>query len=348
MHAPDSWQPAQVLSLRDLSPSVREFLIAPEGGPQPYAPGAHIEVEIAAKEAGLAANPSGTEVCSAPRATGVRSASSPTHVRSYSLVGASRPDGYRIAVKRLDAGRGGSSAMWALQPGDTLHVNGPLNHFSLGWSAPAYLLLAGGIGVTPLLGMAQALIQRGLPAQMVYGVRDAAELVLADELRAVLGERLRTVVGERLDFAALYSGLPPGAQVYLCGPQAMMQAAMAAWAQAGRPAQDLRLETFGNAGGQASGAFTVHLPRHGLSLEVPQTSSLLETLERHGIAALSNCRKGECGLCALDVLGFDGELEHRDVYLSADEKKANQRICACVSRARGSVTLDTAWRPEPR
>lgn len=324
MFAPSDWTPAQVLATRDLSPTVREFLIAPLGGAQPHAPGAHIQVQLPHTHGHVPAQ-------------GL--------VRSYSLVGGRRADGYRIAVKRLDNGRGGSRAMWSLKPGDALRVNGPTNHFSLGWTAPAYLLLAGGIGVTPLLGMAQALAQRGQNVQMVYGVREAHELVLADELRAVLGDRLRTVVGQRLDFERLFADLPGGAQLYVCGPQAMMQAAMAAWAQAGRPAHDLRWEAFGNSGAQANQAFTVHLPRHGLSLEVPASSSLLETLEQHGIAALSNCRKGECGLCALDVLSVEGEVDHRDAYLSAQEKAANQRLCACVSRVRGSITLDTAWRP---
>ena len=83
-----------------------------------------------------------------------------------------------------------------------------------------------------------------------------------------------------------------------------------------------------------------------LDITVPAGCSLLDALEGAGVQALSDCRRGECGLCAMDVLAVDGQIDHRDVYLSAHERQANSRICACVSRVVGSVTLDTAWRPD--
>ena len=90
----------------------------------------------------------------------------------------------------------------------------------------------------------------------------------------------------------------------------------------------------------------MQVPRHALDITVPAGCSLLDALEGAGVQALSDCRRGECGLCAMDVLAVDGQIDHRDVYLSAHERQANSRICACVSRVVGSVTLDTAWRPD--
>jgi vanillate O-demethylase ferredoxin subunit len=267
------------------------------------------------------------------------------------LVG--EPDGqtYRIAVKRLPQGRGGSLAMWQLPVGARLRVSAPQNHFALDFNAPAYLLVAGGIGITPLLRMAHTLAQRsaasGRPVRMLYGARTADELAFLAELKELLGERLRTVVGAAMDFAAEIAALPAGGQMYVCGPAPMLDAARSAWLAAGRPEADLRFETFGSSGASAPQAFRVQIPRHGLDITVPADCSLLEALEQAGIEQLYDCQRGECGLCALDVLALDGTIDHRDVFLSAHEKQQNTRLCACVSRVTGSITLDSAWRPEP-
>ena len=90
----------------------------------------------------------------------------------------------------------------------------------------------------------------------------------------------------------------------------------------------------------------MRIPRHNLAITVAAGSTLLEALEGAGVQTLWDCRRGECGLCAMDVLAVDGEIDHRDVFLSEHEKQAGSRICACVSRAVGTITLDSAWRPE--
>jgi ferredoxin-NADP reductase len=172
-------------------------------------------------------------------------------------------------VKRLDDGRGGSRAMWQLAAGDRLQLSGPHNHFPLDLGAPAYLLVAGGIGITPLLGMAQVLagrcLQLGRPLRMLYGVRSEAELAYGETLHACLGERLHAAIATQLDFAAEIAALPPGAQMYVCGPVPMLDAARRAWEASGRPATDLRYETFGNSGRLAPQAFRVRIPRHWIS-----------------------------------------------------------------------------------
>ena len=149
-----------------------------------------------------------------------------------------------------------------------------------------------------------------------------------------------------IDFAAEIAQLPAGAQLYTCGPVPMLEAVKRAWSDAGRPLPDLRFETFGSSGRLPTQAFRLRVPRHGLEIEVPANTTLLEALEAAGVQTLWDCRRGECGLCAMDVLAIDGEIDHRDVFLSEHEKQANGRICACVSRAVGTLAIDSAYRPD--
>ena len=126
----------------------------------------------------------------------------------------------------------------------------------------------------------------------------------------------------------------------------MLDAVRRAWEASGRAPADLRYETFGSSGRFAPQPFRVRIPRHALDITVLADCSLLDALEQAGVQTLSDCKRGECGLCAVDVLGVEGEVDHRDVYLSEHEKQENRRICACVSRVVGSITLDSAWRPD--
>lgn len=325
MKSNPTWQSARIHALRDLTPTVREFVIAPtEGVAERWAPGAHLLVQVV-----LGGRP---------------------QTRSYSLVGLpGEAPGYRIAVKRLDDGHGGSRAMWQLAVGDPIEVSAPQNHFPLGLQAPATLLVAGGIGITPMVSMAQALVRRGQAVRLLYAARSEAELAYGESLRALLGESLTTCVsgrGERLDLAAEIGALPRGAQAYVCGPAGLLDDLRELWAAAGRPLPSLRFETFGSGGRLQSAGFQVDVPRHKARLEVAPDQALIDVLEAAGIEVMSDCRRGECGLCAMDVLALDGEIDHRDVFLSAQEKLDNKRICACVSRVVGRITLDTAWRPE--
>lgn len=336
MKTTDTWRSALLRRTTDLSPTVREFELVPEHGPVPsYAPGSHIDLRVLVGEPGRGAR---------------------QEVRSYSLVGAPRGDALRIAVKRLDAGRGGSRYLWSLQPGARLTISAPANHFPLDHRAPQVLLVAGGIGITPLVGMAQALCALGADVRLVYAARSAAELVYLDTLREAFGprvdEHLRLRLsdqGEFVDFAGEIAALAPAAQLVMCGPAPMMDAARAAWAASGRPRADLRFETFGSSGHHAVQPFVVELPRHGREITVPADRSLLDVLEEAGIEVVADCRRGECGLCVLDVLGCQGTIDHRDVFLGEHEKARGDRVCTCVSRVAGPgarLVIDTAWRPD--
>jgi vanillate O-demethylase ferredoxin subunit len=328
MRNPTQWNPATVRQHRDLTPTVREFELRPEGGVPPWTVGSHLNVQV--------------------RVNGR------AETRSYSLVGLPHEpvagEVYRIAVKLAQPGRGGSRHMWSLETGAELLVAGPANHFELPLAAKQYLLVAGGIGITPLVGMAQMLAGRGADVRMLYAARDVAELAFADVLRAALGARLQTFVdaaGQRIEIEDHIATLHPQALLLVCGPMPLLAAARTAWADAQRPAANLRFETFGNTGAHASEAFWVKLPRHGLTLEVPADRTLLDVLDDAGVETLFDCKRGECGLCAMDIVSVHGTIDHRDVFFSAHEKAANQRLCACVSRVcGGGVVLDSAYRAE--
>lgn len=321
------WTEARVHAQRDVTPTVREITLKPVQGAWLHQPGGHLQMQVLVSQ-GVTSRP---------------------HTRSYSLIG--QPDGefYRIAVKRLDEGRGGSKAMWQLAVGDRLRISEPQNHFALDLTAPAYLLVAGGIGVTPLVGMAQVLAKRDAPVSMLFGARSLAELAYLEPLQSVLKDHLKSAIagkGEFIDFDAEIAKLPPKALMYICGPVPMLDAARKAWTKAGRPLADLRYETFGGSGRFAPQAFRVKIPRHNLDIIVPADHGLLDELELAGVQTMYDCRRGECGLCAMDVLSVDGEIDHRDVFLSDEEKASNKRICVCVSRVVGEITLDSAYRAD--
>lgn len=323
MRVTDRSHLAVVEELIDVTPTVREFTLrlpveAPLSARQ-WQAGAHVQVSLA-----IGSNDA---------------------VRHYSLLPPMHSGTLRIAVKRVQPGRGGSRTMWSLCIGQTLRVSEPLNQFPMDLTAPEYFLLAGGIGITPLLGMAQLLAERGSPVRMLYCASSEQELAYLPSLQAFLGQRLKTNIGPLVDFDAQIAHLPANAQAYVCGPLGLLQAVQRAWERAGRALALLRYETFGSASVKAE-SFRVCLPRHQLEFEVDANTALLDAIELQGIGAMYGCRKGECGLCVLPVLGLEGEIEHHDVFLSEHEKRSNSQICICVSRVKGRITLDSAYRPE--
>jgi ferredoxin-NADP reductase len=319
----DLWTRARIERIEDLSADIRLFEIAVAGAAQAWRPGAHLGVRVDC---------------------GGRS-----ERRAYSLLDLGRDDGrYRIAVKRMDEGLGGSRHLWSLATGAALEITQPLEDFDLALDAPAYLMLAGGIGITPLLAMAHQLARRGAPVQFHYAVRRREEAVFAALLREWLWDSLHVHVsgeGARLDVERVIAGSRADAELYVCGPLGMLEAARRAWHAVGRPAERLRFESFASGGHQANRPFSVALPRHGMNLEVGAHESLLSALEAAGIDILSGCRRGECGLCAVDILECDAPLDHRDVFFSDAEKAQGSRLCSCVSRpAGGRIVIDTDYR----
>jgi vanillate O-demethylase ferredoxin subunit len=269
-------------------------------------------------------------------------------VRSYSVVGPCSDGIYRIAVKRLPDSRGGSAYMHGLRPGARLTISEPGNHFELARDRPEYLLLAGGIGITPIYTMTLALAETKAKFRLLYACRRRQDLAFAEELRAKIGDRLQVFIeeeGERIDLPTEIARLAPAGELYVCGPIGMLEAAKRAWQESGRPVDGLRFETFGNSGRYASEPFTVKIPRLGKEIVVARNQTMLDALEAADVDMIYDCRRGECGLCAVKILHVEGAVDHRDVFLSDAQKAMNAQLCTCVSRVvGGGITIDTADR----
>lgn len=268
-------------------------------------------------------------------------------IRTYSCLPA--PAGHvSVAVKHHEHSRGGSRFMWGLETGTGIELSVPENRFELAWRAPYYLLMAGGIGITPIYGMALALQRRGIGFRLVYGGRSRAVMAFADTLEAELGERVAVHAGDvggRIDVAAEIAALPANGELYVCGPIDMLNAVKAAWAAAGRPMGRLRYEVFGDSGLFAEGPFSVEVQGVGRSVTVRPDQTLLAALLGAGVDMIYDCQRGECGLCAVDIIAHDGPIDHRDVFFSAEEKHEGKRMCACVSRlASGRAVIDVGYR----
>ncbi|MFC0240097.1 PDR/VanB family oxidoreductase [Rhodopseudomonas telluris] len=322
MRFAEHWSQASVIATRDLAPTIREITLKPDVPAGSWAPGSHISVAVL--------------IDGQPER------------RSYSLIPCA--DGLlRIAVRIADDSRGGSRAMWALQPGNKLDISNPTSLFEIDWSRKHYCLIAGGIGVTPMLGIAAALARKNVDLSMHYAVKSHEDAALHDELAALLGEQLRlypSAAGGRLDLLATFAALPENAIAVVCGPLRMLEAAKQAWADAGRPASDLCFETFGSSGRLPTREFRVRIGTTGQEILIPRDRSMLDVLNAAGFEVISDCQRGECGVCAIDVACVDGEIDHRDVFFSTEQKHHNGKICPCVSRANGTVTIDTLYRAD--
>lgn len=262
-------------------------------------------------------------------------------IRQYSLCGdPADTTAYRIAIKREDAGRGASRwAHGALTPGALALVSAPRNNFPLASGAARHVLIAGGIGITPFLAMAQQLKREDADYVLHYCARSSQAPVLA-ELQAVCGDRLVThftgdPASTRFDPASLGDPMP-GTHVYCCGPQRLTDAVRAAAAH--WPEAQVHFEVFQATLDEDFKAepFDVTLASSGETLRVPADRSALDVLRAHGLVLPSSCELGVCGACECGYHG--GVVIHRDSVLGTGARQ--DRMMLCVSRARVAVTLD--------
>lgn len=269
-------------------------------------------------------------------------------VRSYSLVGDARQrDRYLIGVKRDASSRGGSAWLHAsARAGDILEVGAPRNNFALDEAAPHSVLIAGGIGITPLWSMVRRLEQLQRPWSLHYRSRNRAQAPFLSELQ---GEHTHGRVhlsfsdegAPRLDLRAIVREAPVGAHFYACGPSAMLETFRAACD--GIEPQRVHLEHFAppEEAARPQEGFTVRLGRGGPCLEVPPGTTILQTLEAHGVAVTSSCREGLCGACETRVL--EGTPDHRDFVLSPAQRAEGRTMMVCCSRSlTPGLTLDLA------
>ncbi|WP_020656212.1 PDR/VanB family oxidoreductase [Massilia niastensis] len=308
------------LRLQSISYATRDIqvfeFVRPEGGAlPPVTAGAHVDVHL----------PNGI-------------------TRSYSLLHAGESlERYLVGVKRDPNSRGGSRYMHEqLRVGMPITLSLPRNHFPLAEDSAHTVLIAGGIGITPIWCMAQRLERIGASWELWYACRSRADLAFLPEL-ARFGDRVHVHLDEEanavLDMAGIVAAAPADAHFYCCGPAPMLAAYEAA--AAGRAPDTVHLERFGATQPLVTGGdgFVVQLARAGIELVVPAESTLLEVLTNHGIVIDSSCQAGICGCCEITVLA--GEVDHRDEVLTQAQRAGHKSMMACCSRAKSArLVLD--------
>jgi len=262
-------------------------------------------------------------------------------VRQYSLCNsAAERHRYRIAVLREPTSRGGSAAVHDLvKEGDVLTISAPRNHFAL-HDAPRSLLLAGGIGVTPILCMAQRLATWGADFEMHYCTRSPARTAFREEIAAsAFADKVHLhhddgAEAQKLRVAELLATPEPGTQIYVCGPGGFIDHVVNTAKANGWPAQQIHLEYFAAAAQDTAGdqPFEVKLTSSGQTYRIPKDQTIVQALRAEGVEIMVSCEQGVCGTCITRVL--EGVPDHRDCYLTDDERAANDQFTPCCSRSK--------------
>ena len=311
-----------VTDRRDEADGICSFELAAADGSAlpPFEPGAHIDVHL---DVGL--------------------------IRQYSLCpGPDQKSRYLLGVLREPASRGGSAAMHALKTGQRLRISAPRNHFPLVGDARRYVLFAGGIGITPLLAMAEHLAACGRDVVLHYCARSAGRMAFMERIRTgIIGERAsfhfdNGGADQKLDLDAALGAPQDGTHVYVCGPGGFMDWVLSGARSRGWPEEQLHKEYFAapvQSADAKDDAFEVQIGRNGPIQVVPANRSVIEVLAENGIQIEVSCEQGVCGTCLTRVL--DGTPDHRDVYLTDQEHAANDYFTPCCSRSKsGRLVLD--------
>lgn len=302
-----------VTAIVDEAEGIRSFTLSPLAGTlPPFTAGAHVDVHL----------PNGL-------------------VRQYSLLGDPTAGGdYSIAVLHEPASRGGSRAMHALKPGERLRISAPRNLFPLDEAADRTLLVAGGIGITPILAMAWRLHALGRRFVLHYCVRTARRAAFRARLEtAPFADHVALHVddgpsAQRFDAASVLAAHAAKDHLYVCGPGGFMEHVLSTARAAGWAEAQLHREYFTAAPPQALGdqPFEIAIASTGAVITVPAGRSALQTLLDHGIDVPMSCEQGICGTCLVPVL--EGVPDHRDSYLTEEEQAANTLFTPCCSRAK--------------
>ncbi|MCI3207360.1 MULTISPECIES: PDR/VanB family oxidoreductase [Pandoraea] len=305
---------------RDVATDICEFeLVSVDGSALPaFTAGAHIDVHVA-------------DGC----------------VRQYSLCNApGETHRYCLGVLRDPQSRGGSVGMHALTVGTEIEISAPRNHFPLADSAKHSILLAGGIGVTPILCMAEALAASEASFEVHYCTREPARTAFRDRFaREGIAAKTRLYFdseGERADLDAILAQPSGGKHLYVCGPAGFIEAVLARAEAAQWPEGNVHREYFAapvheSADGEADRAFQVKLHSSGRVIDVPAGETIVAALAAQGVEVQMSCEQGVCGTCLTRVI--DGTPDHRDVYLTDDERAANDQILPCCSRSKSAMLV---------
>jgi vanillate O-demethylase ferredoxin subunit len=261
-------------------------------------------------------------------------------IRQYSLCNLRGEHAcYRICVKREPAGRGGSAILHdRVHVGSVLTVSEPKNHFPMVPEAGKSLLFAGGIGVTPIIAMAEHLAERRADFEMHYSTRSLSDAAFVQRLReSEFSDRVWMYHddprGPRLDLPERLRHFGPDTHLYVCGPTGYMDVVLATARNLGWNERQLHCEYFssGNIDTSRDRAFEVVLASSGRVIDVQATQSIVQALAAEGVMVPVSCEQGVCGTCLTGVL--EGEVDHRDLFLLPDEQARNDRLLPCCSRS---------------
>jgi dimethylamine monooxygenase subunit B len=310
--------PVKVIDVEQVTPVIKAFTMARcDGEPfSPFSAGSHVVVSMSNEER--------------------------THKNPYSLVSNSADfKQYRIAVRREANGRGGSAFMHdKVEVGTELEIGNPYNLFPVHWLARKHLFVAGGVGITPFMAFIRDMKTTHSNFELHYAVRSEKHGAFAEELRSENPGKVfiyNHSNDEILDFNKLLGKQPLGTHVYVCGPHRMVGDVLRISESRGWPQSAVHSEEF--KAPDSGEAFTVKLARSQREIYVGERESLLEALERSNVEIPYSCRGGACGFCKCGVVS--GTPEHRDYYLTAEEKASNKHIMPCISRATDdSLVLD--------
>lgn len=309
----------RVAARRDAATDICSFELVPlDGRPLPrFTAGAHIDVHT---PAGL--------------------------VRQYSLSNDPRETSrYVIGVLKDSASRGGSISMHHdVREGQILRISAPRNHFALIEGNHRTLLLAGGIGITPLLSMVEHLKGKNADFALHYCTRSVERTAFRDRLAALdVSERIGFHhddgdASQKLDLAQLLDAQPVGTHLYVCGPAGFIAFVLETARSRDWPADRLHSESFGApisaAGAEANAPFEIVLARSGRIVPVQADQTVARALTEAGVELPLSCEQGVCGTCLTKVL--DGEPDHRDAFLTDEEHARNDVFTPCCSRAKSA------------
>ena len=292
-------------------PAIKEFRLAPaDGSAAPaWSAGAHVELDI-------------------------RSQSGASYRNAYSLIGEPGPQ-LRIAVQREAPGRGGSRVLHdEYTAGMMISVSAPLGTVALQAGTARNVLIAGGIGITPMVSMARALDRAGNRFALHYIARDAARLVLLHEVADLAHGQLATYAtesGGRPDLHAMIGDYTEGSELHACGPGSLLEAIRVAAAAMGWPMQNLHVESFGARSASTDRPIKLYLRQSEMHIDVAPGTSILDAMIAADAFVSYDCKRGECGHCFANVTA--GEAVHRDVCLTPEQR--SQGMTTCVSWAQG-------------
>ncbi|MEC7760626.1 MAG: PDR/VanB family oxidoreductase [Pseudomonadota bacterium] len=256
--------------------------------------------------------------------------------RQYSLYGDPSEAGvYRVGILKDPVSRGGSVALHAaIRTGQTVTVEGPRNHFAVDHSAKRSVLFGGGIGITPMLAMAYELHAKGAAFTLHYATRSADRAAFLDLIEsAPFAENvvLHHDDATPLDLAAALPTPEAGTHVYVCGPQGFMDWIINSAEAAGFASSAIHREYFSADVDTGGASFVVYAAQSDITVTVGPEDTIAKALAREGLKIEVKCEEGICGTCVTDVL--EGEIDHRDQFLTEEEREDGDQICACCSRA---------------